>query len=87
MKRLERVDAIAPNSNRGRAGPGVLGLGDAAAFAYQRIAREAVGLHSLGMSAIAIARVLKVTDKTIAKAIRLRRLEYVTDQTARPRQG
>jgi len=39
------------------------------------------------MSPIAIARVLKVTDKTIAKAIRLRRLEYVTDQTARPRQG
>ena len=38
-------------------------------FAYQRIAREAVGLHSLGMSAIAIARVLKVTDKTVAKAI------------------
>jgi transposase-like protein len=41
-------------------------------FAYQRIAREAVRLHRLGMPATAIARILKVTGKTVAKAIRVR---------------
>ena len=41
-------------------------------FAYQRIAQEAARLYSLGMPATAIARILKVTDKTVAKAIRVR---------------
>ena len=41
-------------------------------FAYQRIARQAIGLHRWGMSATTIARVLKVTAKTVAKAIRVR---------------
>jgi transposase-like protein len=40
------------------------------AFAYQRIAREAVRLRELGMSASSIARLLGVTDKTVTKAIR-----------------
>jgi transposase-like protein len=44
-------------------------------FAYQRIAREAARLHRLGMPATAIARILEVTDKTVAKAIRVRWLE------------
>ena len=39
-------------------------------FAYQAIAKEALALHRLGMSAAAIARALGVTDKTASKAIR-----------------
>jgi len=36
---------------------------------YQRIAEKAKHLHELGLSDKAIARVLSVTDKTVAKAI------------------
>jgi hypothetical protein len=39
-------------------------------FAYQRIASEALRLNRLGMPASSIARLLNVTDKTVAKAIR-----------------
>ena len=39
-------------------------------FAYQAIAKEALTLHSLGMSAAAIARALNVTDGAVTKAIR-----------------
>jgi aspartate oxidase len=38
-------------------------------FPYQYLAEKAIELRSLGMSASAIARALKVTDKTIAKAV------------------
>jgi len=38
-------------------------------FAYQAIAEKACKLKALGMSDIAIARSLGVTDKTVAKAI------------------
>jgi len=40
------------------------------AFAYQHLAKKAHELSSLGMSACAIARALKVTDKTNTKALR-----------------
>jgi hypothetical protein len=39
------------------------------AFAYQRIADEAIRLHRLGIATVAIAKTLGVTDKTVAKAI------------------
>jgi transposase-like protein len=39
-------------------------------FAYQAIAKEALTLHRLGMSAAVIARELGVSDKTVTKAIR-----------------
>jgi len=35
-------------------------------FAYQAIAKEALALRRLGMSAVAIARALGVTDKTVS---------------------
>lgn len=35
-------------------------------FAYQAIAKEALALRRLGMSAAAIARALGVTDKTVS---------------------
>jgi hypothetical protein len=44
-----------------------------APFAYRRIAAEAFRLSGLGMPASSIARVLGVTDKTVAKAIRCSR--------------
>jgi hypothetical protein len=37
---------------------------------YQYLAEKAVELRRLGMSACAISRALKVTDKTITKALR-----------------
>jgi DNA-binding MarR family transcriptional regulator len=43
-----------------------------APFAYQQIAEKAYELSWLGMSAGAIARALKVTDKTVTKALRWR---------------
>jgi len=39
-------------------------------FVYQQVAEKARELSRLGMSACAIARVLKVTDKTVTKALR-----------------
>jgi transposase-like protein len=39
-------------------------------FAYQDIAKDAVRWKKLGMSDTAIARILGVTDKTVAKSIR-----------------
>ena len=39
-------------------------------FAYQQVAEKANRLRQLGMSAAAIARVVGVTDKTVAKALR-----------------
>jgi hypothetical protein len=39
-------------------------------FAYQYLAEKASELHRLGMSTCTIARALKVSDKTIAKALR-----------------
>jgi hypothetical protein len=39
-------------------------------FIYLQIAEKASELHRLGMSACAIARVLKVSDKTVTKALR-----------------
>ena len=41
---------------------------------YQRIAQEASQLKQLGLSMYRIARKLGVDDKTVAKAIRWRRL-------------
>jgi predicted transcriptional regulator len=38
-------------------------------FTYQAIAKEALALHRLGMSASGIARALGASDKTITKAI------------------
>jgi ribosome-binding protein aMBF1 (putative translation factor) len=38
--------------------------------AYLRIAREARTLRALGLSYARIARELKITDKTVAKALR-----------------
>jgi hypothetical protein len=38
-------------------------------LAYLQIAEKASELHRLGMSACAIARVLKVSDKTVTKAL------------------
>src|SRR5438034_7782399 len=46
------------------------------AFAYQRIAVEAIRLHELGMSAVTIAKSLGVTDKTVVKAISWGRLTH-----------
>jgi integrase len=45
-------------------------LRSATPFAYQRVAARAVTLHRLGMSVLAIARDVGVSDKTVAKAIR-----------------
>jgi hypothetical protein len=45
-------------------------LRTATPFAYQRVAARAVALHRLGMSVLAIARDVGVSDKTVAKAIR-----------------
>jgi transposase len=42
-------------------------------FAYQIIAEKSLQLHRLGMSACAIARVLGLTDKTVARALRYAR--------------
>jgi transposase-like protein len=39
-------------------------------FAYQRVTPVALQMHRLGMSAVAIAQALGVSDKTITKAIR-----------------
>jgi len=39
-------------------------------FVYLQIAEKASELRRLGMSACAIARALKVTDKTVARALR-----------------
>jgi len=39
-------------------------------FVYQQIAEKARELSRLGMSACAIARMLKITDKTVTKALR-----------------
>ena len=39
-------------------------------FAYQIIAEKALRLNRLGMSASEIGRALKVSDKTVTKAIR-----------------
>src|SRR5438093_11417654 len=39
-------------------------------FAYQQLAARAAALYGLGMSALAIAREIGVSDKTVAKAIR-----------------
>jgi DNA-binding MarR family transcriptional regulator len=43
-----------------------------APFVYQQIAEKAYELSRLGMSANAIARALKVTDKTVTKALHWR---------------
>ena len=48
---------------------------------YQRIALKAVHLEQLGLSLTSIARMLSVTDKTVAKAIRW--LEGMTPQKER----
>ncbi len=37
---------------------------------YQRIALEAYRLHKLGFNALRIAQPLRVTDKTVSKALR-----------------
>jgi hypothetical protein len=39
-------------------------------FTYQQVAEKAKELSRLGMSASAIARTLKTTDKTVTKALR-----------------
>jgi DNA-binding NarL/FixJ family response regulator len=39
-------------------------------FLYQRVAEKARELSRLGMSASAIARTLKISDKTVSKALR-----------------
>ncbi|MGH7819286.1 MAG: helix-turn-helix domain-containing protein [Candidatus Binatia bacterium] len=39
-------------------------------FSYQRVAAEAVRLRQLGMSTPTIARALRVTEKTVTKAVR-----------------
>jgi DNA invertase Pin-like site-specific DNA recombinase len=39
-------------------------------FVYQQVAEKAQELSRLGMSASAIARILKITDKTVTKALR-----------------
>ena len=39
-------------------------------FAYQQVAEKLARLRSLGRSLSAIGRALKVSDKTIAKALR-----------------
>jgi hypothetical protein len=38
-------------------------------FVYQQVAEKARELSRLGMSAGAIARMLKITDKTVTKAL------------------
>ena len=38
-------------------------------FVYQQVAEKARELNRLGMSASAIARNLKITDKTVTKAL------------------
>jgi hypothetical protein len=45
-------------------------LGTRPPFVYQQVAEKAKELSRLGMSACAIARVLKTTDKTVIKALR-----------------
>lgn len=47
-------------------------------FAYQAIAKEALALRRLGMSAAAIARALGVTDKTVSKTTRRARRDAST---------
>jgi len=42
----------------------------APSLVYLQIAEKVSGLHRLGMSACAIARVLKVSDKTVTRALR-----------------
>ena len=50
---------------------------------YQRISQEVNHLHQLGMSNAAIARHLKVDDKTVAKAIqREHRRDHAASQPA-----
>jgi HD superfamily phosphohydrolase YqeK len=39
-------------------------------FVYQQVAEKAKELSHLGMAVCAIARVVKVTDKTVTKALR-----------------
>jgi hypothetical protein len=39
-------------------------------FVYQQVAERAKELSRLGMSACAIARILKTSDKTVTKALR-----------------
>ena len=39
-------------------------------FVYQQVAEKARELSHLGMSASAIARTLKTTDKTVSRALR-----------------
>jgi hypothetical protein len=39
-------------------------------FVYQQIIEKATEFRRLGMSARTIAKILKVTDKTVAKALR-----------------
>jgi DNA invertase Pin-like site-specific DNA recombinase len=39
-------------------------------FIYQQVAERTQELSRLGMSACAIARMLKITDKTVTKALR-----------------
>jgi hypothetical protein len=39
-------------------------------FLYERVAEKARELSRLGMSASAIARTLKISDKTVSKALR-----------------
>jgi predicted transcriptional regulator len=39
-------------------------------FVYQQVAEKATELRRLGMSVCAIARILKLTDKTVTKALR-----------------
>jgi len=39
-------------------------------FIYQQVAEKAQELGHLGMSASAIAKILKTTDKTVTKALR-----------------
>jgi DNA invertase Pin-like site-specific DNA recombinase len=41
-------------------------------FVYEQVAEKARELSRLGMSACAIARLLKTTDKTVTKALRHR---------------
>jgi hypothetical protein len=43
-------------------------------FVYQQVSEKAAELARLGMSACAIARALKVSDKTVVKALKHRSL-------------
>jgi len=48
-------------------------------FAYQRVAHRASQMRRLGMSVSSISRVLGVTDKTIAKALRWARVRGTSE--------